>query len=188
MWKKETHSEKSERTVLDSAASDTRLPNMKPETAPPKPQSSPSKKTQTILSEDSTVIGEIKGNSDVNISGKFEGNVSIPNNTATIELSGTAQATISANRVVIHGTVKGNLFGSDTVHVLSTGVVEGDIKSANVILEKACTFNGSIQMLTDNPVSSPTNKPAPKETKPETSPGAGASSKPFMTQPSQKAG
>ena len=184
MWKKESSSDKSERNVQDPAHAETRLPDMKTEPAP-RPVQSASTKTQTILSEDATVIGEIKGNSDVSISGKFEGNVSIPKNTATVELSGVAQATISANRVVIHGTVKGNLFGSDTVHVLSTGVVEGDIKSANVILEKACTFNGSIQMLTDSP-SPNTSKSDTKPMKAESSSSAGAKS--FMTQPSPKAG
>ena len=184
MWKKESSSDKSERTVQDPALAETRLPEMKTEPAPSRAQPT-SQKNQTNLSENATVIGEIKGDSDVSISGKFEGNVSIPKNTATVELSGVAQATISANRVVIHGTVKGNLFGSDTVHVLSTGVVEGDIKSANVILEKACTFNGSIQMLSDSP-SSNTAKSEGKPVKAETSSSAGAKS--FMTQPSPKTG
>ena len=184
MWKKESSSDKSERTVQDPALAETRLPEMKTEPAPSRVQPT-SQKNQTNLSENATVIGEIKGDSDVSISGKFEGNVSIPKNTATVELSGVAQATISANRVVIHGTVKGNLFGSDTVHVLSTGVVEGDIKSANVILEKACTFNGSIQMLSDSP-SSNTAKSEGKPVKAETSSSAGAKS--FMTQPSPKTG
>ena len=115
--------------------------------------------SKTMLSKESTIVGEIKGNSDVSISGIFEGNVSIPNNTATIELSGKAQATISAKEVIVHGTIKGNLYGSDTIHVLSTGVVEGDIQATNVILEKSCTFNGSVQMLTEKPSANQGNKP-----------------------------
>ena len=149
---KKVSDDKIEPSVQQPKPTEARVPEMKTKNTSQQ-SSQKSNSTETVLSEETTVTGEIKGNSDVSICGKFEGNVSIPNNTATVELTGLAQATINANRVVVHGTVKGNLYGSDSVHVLSTGVVEGDIKAVHVILEKACSFNGSIHMLTDSPPS-----------------------------------
>ncbi len=181
MFKKATD-EKVEQDHQQPMPTETRSPEMRIKNTH-KQSSSRNNSTETVLSEEITVTGEIKGNSDVSICGKFEGNVSIPNNTATIELSGLAQATINANRVVVHGTVKGNLFGSDSVHVLSTGVVEGDIKAVNVILEKACSFNGSIQMLTDSPPSTQ-GKPTEKKMKADSS--TNADGKPFTLGSEQK--
>ncbi len=167
-----------------------RTRDMSSEPITPKVSSSASDQ-HTILSTDATVIGEIKGNSDVSISGQFEGTITIPSNTATVELSGSAQASINANRVVIHGSVKGNLYGSDTVHIMSTGVVEGDIKCANIILEKACKFNGSIQMLDESSSGSGSTRASSKDASaksgsesraaPSASAGSGSESNPAMS-------
>ncbi len=179
---KKVSDEKVEPHVQQAMPTEARKPEMKIKNTP-STSSIRKNSSETVLSEEITVVGEIKGNSDVSICGKFEGNVSIPNNTATVELSGLAQATINANRVVVHGTVKGNLYGSDSVHVLSTGIVEGDIKAVNVILEKACSFNGSIQMLTDSPPSAQ-GKPAEKKMKADSS--LSKEGKPFTLGSEQK--
>ena len=131
---------------------------------PVKNVSNPSSKNQsTVISSDSSMSGEITGGADVKISGNFEGSIDIPNNTIMVEHSGTAMATMKAEQIVVNGKVTGNICGTKTVHIMSTGVVEGDIKTGNIILEKACKFNGTIEMLkeTSKPVEQvPERKPA----------------------------
>lgn len=99
----------------------------------------------TVLSADSHVKGEITGDTDVQISGKFEGTINIPKNTVTIEKEGKAKAALNASTIVLHGQLKGNISGIDSVIIKSTGIMDGDIKAGNVILEKHCQFNGSIE-------------------------------------------
>ena len=108
----------------------------------------------TIISVQSTASGEISGQSDVKIFGNFQGTIETPKNIVTIEPSGFAKATINARAIIIQGKVFGNITGGDTVHLVSTGTVEGDIRAVNVILDKGSTFNGSIEMVREK------NKPA----------------------------
>ena len=147
MWKKETHSDEKPKNMAKSME-----PKFDKEVKPTTSMSTGDRErvadnSQTIINKNTVASGKIEGNSDVQISGKFEGALNIPNNTVTVELSGLTQATLSAKKIIVHGTVNGNLYGSDSVHIMSSGVVEGDIKTANVILEKSCQFNGSIEMI-----------------------------------------
>ena len=149
MWKKETHSDEKSKNMANSME-----PKFDKEVKPTTRMSTDDRErvadnSHTIISAQAITSGKIEGNSDVLICGKFEGSLNIPNNSVTVELSGLAQATLSAKNIIIQGTVNGNLYGSESVHILSSGVVDGDIKSANVILEKSCKFNGSIEMIKD---------------------------------------
>ncbi len=117
----------------------------------------------TIISAQCTVSGEISGQSDIRIFGNFQGSVEAPKNVVTVELSGYAKATINANSVTIHGKLIGNVTGLDIVHLVSTGYVEGDIRAANVILDKGATFNGSVEMIREKKGNAP--EPAVKTAK-----------------------
>ena len=147
MWKKETHSDEKPESTDNNMES-----KLNKEVKPASMMSAGGRErvadnSHTIISAQAITSGKIEGNSDVLICGKFEGSLNIPNNTVTVELSGVAQASLSAKNIIIHGTVIGNLYGSESVHIISSGVVDGDIKSSNVILEKSCKFNGSIEMI-----------------------------------------
>ena len=147
MWKKETHSDEKSENMAKSMESnlDKEVKHVTRMAAGDRERVADN--SHTVISAQAIASGKIEGNSDVQISGKFEGSLNIPNNTVTVELSGLTQASLSAKNIIIHGTVIGNLYGSDSVHVMASGVVDGDIKTANVILEKSCQFNGSIEMI-----------------------------------------
>ncbi len=101
---------------------------------------------QTLICANSTLTGDITGRADVFISGKFKGSINIPDHTVTIDTTGIANAKVNAGKIVVHGTIIGDLQAIELVHLLSTGVVEGDIRAGNMILERGCNFNGSIEM------------------------------------------
>ena len=171
MWKKETHSNEKLKFMAKSME-----PKLDKEVKPASRMSAADQEkvadnSQTIISTNTLANGKIEGNSDVLISGKFEGTLNIPNNTVTVELAGFTQATLSAKKIIVHGTVNGNLYGSDSVHIMSSGVVDGDIKTANVILEKSCSFNGSIEMIKEHSKDAPArvsteNTKGPVQSKP----------------------
>ena len=160
MWKKETHSDEKSENMGKNMESKLDM-EVKPATRmSADARDGVADNSHTIISAQAIASGKIEGNSDVQISGKFEGSLNIPNNTVTVELSGLTQASLSAKNIIVHGTVIGNLYGSESVHIMSSGVVDGDIKTANVILEKSCQFNGSIEMIKEQaPARVSTEKP-----------------------------
>lgn len=101
----------------------------------------------TIISAQTTLKGELSGQSDIRIYGKFKGSIEANKNVVIIEETGHAEATVSAKNITIHGNLVGNATANDTLHLVSTGTVEGDIHAVNVILDKGSTFNGSVEML-----------------------------------------
>ena len=101
---------------------------------------------KTVICADSTVTGDITGKSDVVIAGRFQGKINIPEHTVTIDNSGKAKASVNAAKIVVHGTIIGDLQAVELVQIPSTGTVRGDIRAGNLILERGCTINGSIEM------------------------------------------
>ena len=101
----------------------------------------------TIISAQTNLKGEISGQSDIRVYGKFKGSIEANKNVVIIEEPGHAEATVSAKNITIHGKLVGNATANDTFHLVSTGSVEGDIHAANVVLDKGSTFNGSVEML-----------------------------------------
>lgn len=117
----------------------------------------------TLISTKSTLNGEITGQSDIKIFGKFQGTIDVPKNHVAVQLSGFAKATINAQSISVHGKVLGAITAVDTVHLMSTGNVDGDIRAANVVLDKGCTFNGAIETVKEKKEETPA-KPEPKST------------------------
>ena len=120
----------------------------------------------TIISAQTSLKGEISGQSDIRVYGKFKGSIEANKNVVIIEETGHAEATVSAKNITIHGKLVGNATANDTLHLVSTGSVEGDIHAANVILDKGSTFNGSVEMLRERKTksaeaSASTSKPKP---------------------------
>ena len=120
----------------------------------------------TIISAQTSLKGEISGHSDIKVYGKFKGSIEANKNVVIIEETGHAEATVSAKNITIHGKLVGNATANDTLHLVSTGSVEGDIHAANVILDKGSTFNGSVEMLRERKTksaeaSASTSKPKP---------------------------
>ena len=88
MWKKETHSDEKPKYMAKSME-----PKFDKEVKPTTSMSTGDRErvadnSQTIINTNTVASGKIEGNSDVQISGKFEGALNIPNNTVTVELSG----------------------------------------------------------------------------------------------------
>lgn len=137
----------------------------------------------TLISSQSTVNGEISGQSDVKVYGNFQGTIDVPKNLVTIELSGYAKATINAQNVSVHGKVFGTVTASETVHLLSTGNVDGDIRAANVVLDKGSTFNGAIEMVKEKE-----EKPVRQEPKPAVQTRAKPATVAKSTEPSPSQG
>ncbi len=147
MWKKGNDLDESKDISQEriERPSSPRSSGVRSKTAAPT-QSVIKTQNKTVICEKSSVTGDITGKSDVIIAGAFQGKINIPEFTVTIDTSGRAKASVNAAKIVVRGTIIGDLQAVELVHVPATGTVRGDIRAGNIVLERGCTINGSIEM------------------------------------------
>jgi cytoskeletal protein CcmA (bactofilin family) len=127
-----------------------------------------------------TIKGDLTGNEDIVVEGTVEGKVELPNNQLTIGANGSAKAEITAKTIVVIGRVSGNVHGTERVEIQATGVVEGDVSAARLIVAEGAVLNGSIHM---------TQKPeAPQKAAFETPKPALEAPRPFVGEARKAAG
>jgi cytoskeletal protein CcmA (bactofilin family) len=96
------------------------------------------------------VKGDVSGNEDLAIFGQFEGSINLQDHCLTIGPEGKVQAEIHAARVVIHGTVHGNISVKERVEIYKSGHVVGDLIAPGISIEDGAYFKGKIEILRDD--------------------------------------
>lgn len=90
--------------------------------------------------------GEVGGSEDLIVEGHLEGKVHLEQSVVTVAASGELNGDVFAERVVVEGTVRGNLHASNEIVVTESGVVEGNLHTPRVTLRDGCRFQGSVDM------------------------------------------
>jgi cytoskeletal protein CcmA (bactofilin family) len=90
--------------------------------------------------------GDLTGDEDLEIEGRVEGQVKLPNHQLTIGAHGRVTAQVEAKHVIVIGHVAGNVVATERVEVQATGVVDGDIQAPRLFIQEGAVVNGSIQM------------------------------------------
>ena len=99
----------------------------------------------TIMASDITFTGTIKFSKPFMIKGRMNGMIDATSD-LLIDTECVVNADIVADRILVRGHVTGNINGKTLVYVTSTGSVEGDIDSAQVVLEPGSKFSGKCRM------------------------------------------
>lgn len=95
----------------------------------------------TVMASDITFTGTIRFAKPFMIKGTVNGNI-IATSDLVIEKDAKIKADIEADRILIKGVVDGNVKGKRLVFITSTGTVNGDITSAQIVQEPGSTLNG----------------------------------------------
>lgn len=90
--------------------------------------------------------GDLSGDEDLEIEGRVEGTVKLPNHQVTIGAHGRVTAQVEAKLVVVIGHVSGNVTAGERVEVQASGIVDGDIQAPRLLIQEGAVVNGSIQM------------------------------------------
>ena len=90
--------------------------------------------------------GDLSGDEDLEIEGRVEGKIQLPNHQLTIGAHGRVTAQVEAKHVVVIGHVSGNVTASERVEVQASGIVDGDIQAPRLLIAEGAVVNGSIQM------------------------------------------
>src|SRR5258706_1595468 len=108
------------------------------------------------------VKGEISGNEDLYMEGTVEGLVHLDERKLTVGATAKLTADVIAGEVIVYGSVKGNVRGKGKIEIKKDGSVNGDLTTAQIIIEDGAYFKGSIEIdrsadkEADKNVSSPT--------------------------------
>ncbi len=96
-----------------------------------------------LIGEGLEMKGEVSGEGDFQVLGKFEGEITL---TGTVHVGEGAEvdANISATAIVIGGIVRGNLSASTRVEILPTGTLTGTLKSGSFTAAAGASVKGEV--------------------------------------------
>ena len=96
-----------------------------------------------LIGEGLEMKGEVSGEGDFQVLGKFEGEITL---TGTVHVSEGAEvdANVSATAIVIGGVVRGNLSASTRVEILPTGTLTGTLKSGSFTAAEGASVKGEV--------------------------------------------
>jgi len=100
----------------------------------------------TILSPDIEFSGSLQFDKPFLIKGKVSGEITGTSLLMIDELA-TVEANIKASKVIVLGTVKGNINATAKVEVAVTGRLTGNITAPEINMETGCYFSGRCTMI-----------------------------------------
>lgn len=100
----------------------------------------------TIMEDDISFRGKMIIKKPFMIRGKVSGTI-VSESDLVIDSMAVVESEISARRVLVRGVVRGNVIGRELIFVTASGSVDGDITTANVVLEPGCSFSGKCTMV-----------------------------------------
>jgi cytoskeletal protein CcmA (bactofilin family) len=92
------------------------------------------------------ITGEVASEEDVAIGGRVRGPITIRNGSLTVRDTGHLAGDIRAARVVVQGTVDGNIGASERIELQASARVTGSLSANHVVIADGATFNGRIDM------------------------------------------
>ena len=107
----------------------------------------PDDPNRTVLGRSLVIRGDISGSEDLVIAGKFEGTLNVQGHCVTVGPEGNVKADIHASRVIIHGSVHGNISVQERVEIHKSGHVVGDMVGPGITIEDGAYFKGKIEIL-----------------------------------------
>ena len=91
--------------------------------------------------------GEMSGSEDVYVAGEIEGSIELNENELIVGSSGDVRAQVKARAITVSGQLKGEVRAGERIEILKTGSLEGDLETAQIVIEDGAVFRGSIDIL-----------------------------------------
>lgn len=100
----------------------------------------------TILGKDTYLNGVLMFKKPLQIAGHFVGEI-ISDGFLYISETAVVKANIKAHTVIVGGEVTGNVIATERLEMLSTGRVNGNIKTAKLQIADGVIFDGNCEMI-----------------------------------------
>jgi cytoskeletal protein CcmA (bactofilin family) len=105
--------------------------------------SDPSDPGRAVLGSGLSLRGEITGEGDFHVYGRFEGEIDVSGRVVVAE-SSEVDANVNAASIVIAGKVRGNLSATTRLDILPTGVLTGTLKAGSFSAAEGASVKGEI--------------------------------------------
>lgn len=105
----------------------------------------------TVFGQETEFDGLLEFTDSLVIAGKFNGTIKA---SGSLEIDKSAVCTVdkmTANSIVVSGTVTGNIEGMDRVELCNGSRVKGDIRSARLRIGEKVDFEGQVSMIDEEP-------------------------------------
>ncbi|HPC70602.1 MAG TPA: polymer-forming cytoskeletal protein [Treponema sp.] len=100
----------------------------------------------TILSKDIEFTGKLECDKPYLIRGKIAGEI-YAKDLLVVDEEAVVQANITGKRIIISGSVTGNIEASGRVEITASGKLIGNVTAPEVYMETGCYFNGACTMI-----------------------------------------
>lgn len=103
--------------------------------------------TTTLISKDSEIVGDINFSGDLEIQGVVKGNiVAKPDSNASVRVveGGQVIGEIHAPKIIINGSISGDVHCSDHVELAAQAKVEGNVNYNLIEMVKGAQVNGNL--------------------------------------------
>jgi cytoskeletal protein CcmA (bactofilin family) len=94
-----------------------------------------------------SIRGTIISRGDVYLNGEVEGKVEAVNSTVTVGPNAKVIANLEAKKVVVVGTVDGNIKATEVLELQKTGAITGDLTTARIAIEDGAYFKGNVNIV-----------------------------------------
>jgi len=108
-----------------------------------RPERVPGARAGALLGAGLSFRGNLSGEGDFQIAGRFEGDISVTGR-VTVAEGAEVNANITAFAIEVGGTVRGNLSASTRVEILPTGVLTGSLKTGSFSAADGASVKGEV--------------------------------------------
>lgn len=115
------------------------------EDAPALPEMPQADGSVSVVARDTSWKGDITSETSVHVFGKVEGNITAREDIWVAE-GAELDATITAQRVIVAGTVAGTVNASGRFEALPTGRITADVSSPVSVVHEGATINGQFRV------------------------------------------
>jgi cytoskeletal protein CcmA (bactofilin family) len=131
-------------------------PDAKPDSPAPRPPAAPAAAAAipasnpapavgasraSVIAAKAVFKGELLGDEDVVIEGLVEGQIRISRE-VRVAPGGTVRAAVSAQSLVVSGTLVGDCTATTRIEIQATGRVTGDIRAPRIVVTEGASFKG----------------------------------------------
>ncbi|HJQ12429.1 MAG TPA: polymer-forming cytoskeletal protein [Gemmatimonadaceae bacterium] len=98
---------------------------------------------ESVIAADLTIEGKIEGAGHVRMAGRFKGDVNVDGD-LTIDSGAKITGSVRARTVTVGGELDGNIDAASRVELLSTGILNGDLKAASLTVAAGSRMRGNV--------------------------------------------
>jgi cytoskeletal protein CcmA (bactofilin family) len=119
----------------------------------------------SLLSKNVNIVGDIQGDEDLHVEGRFKGSIKITGN-IFVGQTGLVEAEVEADNIVIQGKINGNVVARQQLEIQSLGELIGDCSAHSIDIKEGAIFEGRSNMIRAAGGSHESKTAAPKPTQP----------------------